>query len=174
MRRFVPGLIVVAVVLAIGPAPASAQKFFAGAGLTSPSGDFGDYAELGWMVNAGFAPWRSADSRATVWAEGVFGSNGHEGDGDDKTNLFGGFGSVTYNLTGNAGAVPYVIGSVGYLVHSFKSGLDSEFDDSEGGIGFGGGAGVGIKKFYLEARYLTAKIEESTTAFIMFTAGITF
>jgi len=171
MRRLVPGLVTFALILVLGPTPASAQKFFVGAGVTVPSGDFGDYAKTGWMVNGGFAPWRSADNRATIWAEGLFGSNSFEGAGDNSSNLYGGLGSFTYNVTGEASAVPYVIGSVGYLMQSFESGTNS---DSEGGLAFGGGAGIGIQRFYLEARYLTASIQESTTAFLQFSAGITF
>jgi|CXWL01.1.fsa_nt_gi hypothetical protein len=173
MRRSVLSAALLLTGFALATAPLSAQGFV-GAGLSMPSGDYGNYAKSGWVVNAGFRPYQSADKRMSIWAEGLYGSNKHDGAGDDKTNLFGGFGSITYNLTAEASAVPYLIGSAGYLVHSYKSGTSSTFDESSGGVGFGGGAGVGIKKFYLEARYLTAKIEGESTAFIMFTAGITF
>ncbi|MBK9548625.1 MAG: hypothetical protein IPO52_05860 [Gemmatimonadetes bacterium] len=173
MRRSVFSAALLLTGFALATAPLSAQGFV-GAGVTTPMGDFGDGAKMGWVANAGFRPYQSADKRMSIWAEGLYGSNKHDGAGDDKTNLFGGFGSVTYNLTAEGSAVPYVIGSAGYLVHSYKSGINSSFDDSAGGFGFGGGAGVGIKKLYLEARYLTAKIDGGTTAFIMFTAGITF
>ncbi|MEI2719815.1 MAG: hypothetical protein V9E87_06685 [Gemmatimonadales bacterium] len=83
-----------------------------------------------------------------------------------------GFGSVTYNLTAEASAVPYVIGSVGYV--SRKGEFAGVSGDAEGAIGFGGGVGVGIKKFYLEARYLTSSKDGNSAPFIMWTAGITF
>ncbi len=173
MRRFALAAGFLTLGLTIGAIPASAQGFVGG-GLSMPTGDYGDYAKSGWVVNAGFRPWQSADKRASIWAEGLYGSNKHDGSSGDKTNLYGGLGSVTYNLTADASAVPYVIGSVGYLIHSYSPGTSGFDSESEGGLGFGGGAGVGVKKFYLEARYLTAKIEGSTTAFIMFTAGYTF
>ncbi len=171
MRRVFLGTLALILSITLTPGTARAQGFV-GAGLTTPSGDYGDYAKTGWAVNAGFRPWMSADERASVWVEGLFGSNKHEGSSGDKTNLFGGFVSGTYSLTAGASANPYVIGSAGYLVHSYKPGTGT--GDSEGAVAFGGGAGVEFSKFYVEARYLTAKIDNETTAFIMFTVGRVF
>lgn len=169
MRRF--ALAAGLLALSLGATSASAQGFVGG-GVTTPMGDFKDGAKLGWVVNAGFRPFQSADKRMSLWAEGLYGSNKWKGTVDGTTTMIGGFGSVTYNLTADASAVPYVIGSVGYLSSKGKSGGVS--GPSEGSLGFGGGVGVGIKKFYLESRYLTSSKNGYTTAFIMWTAGYTF
>lgn len=173
MRRVMLGTLALILSITLTPTVAKAQGFI-GAGATLPSGDYGDYAKTGWAVNAGFRPWMSADERAALWVEGLFASNKHEGSSGDKTNLFGGFASGTYGLTTGGTATPYIIGSVGYLVHSYKPGTSGAGSESEGGLGFGGGAGVEFSKFYIEGRYLTAKIEGSTTAFLMFTFGRVF
>lgn len=174
MRRFMIAASLLTLSLAVTATPATAQKFFVGGGVTMPTSDYKEYAKNGWMLNAGFSPWRSADKRMTIWTEGVFGSNNHEGSGDEKTNLYGGFGSVTYNLTEDAPAVPYLIASVGYLVHQYKAGNTSFGDSSDGAPSFGGGGGVGFGKFYVEGRYFTATIDNDKTSFFLFAAGITF
>ncbi len=171
MRRFAMAAALLTLGLSFGTSSASAQGFV-GAGVTTPMGDFGDAAKMGYAVNAGFRPWQAADKRMSLWVEGLYGANNFKGAVDGKTTMFGGFGSVTYNLTAEASAVPYVIGSVGYT--SFKSKVANVSFDAEGALGFGGGVGVGIKKFYLESRYLTSSKNGGTRAFIMWTAGYTF
>lgn len=169
MRRFVLAAPLFAIALLASSATAQG---FVGAGVTTPMGDFGDGSKLGYAVNAGFRPYQSADKRMSFWLEGLYGANNFKNNVDGKTTMFGGFGSVTYNLTADASAVPYVIGSVGYL--SSKAEVGSVKFDAEGALGFGGGVGVGIKKFYLESRYLTSSKDGATRAFIMWTAGYTF
>ena len=171
MRRFIIGAASLALVLVLG-APSASAQFAVGGGITVPSGDYGDYAKTGWMAEAAFSPFQNADGTFMFWIEGIFGQNKHEGDGDDKTTLFGGFGTATYALTQGASANPYVIGSVGYLNHKYQPATgDSE---SSGGLGFGGGAGLSFGDFWVEGRYMTASIDDATTAFLMFLAGVSF
>ncbi len=171
MRRIVFTAAMLMTGVALVAAPLSAQGFI-GAGVTTPMGDFGDGYKLGFVANAGFRPYQSADKRMSIWAEGLYGQNKLKNDLDGKVTTIAGFGSVTYNLTAEASAVPYVIGSVGYV--SRKGEFAGVSGDAEGAIGFGGGVGVGIKKFYLEARYLTSSKDGNSAPFIMWTAGITF
>lgn len=173
MRRPFLVLATTCTALVLLAAPASAQ-FFVAAGLTLPSGDYGEYAKTGWIANAGVKAWASADERLGAWVEAFYGSNTHDDVDGDKTNLYGGLASLTYNLTTGSTTTPYLIGSVGYMVHQYKSDEFTEFEGSEGGLAFGGGAGIGINTFYVEARYLTASIEDATTAVIALVAGITF
>ena len=172
MRRLLLGGATLAAALLL-LAPLGAQGFVGG-GVTLPSGDYNTYAKPGWMLNAGITPWQSANDRAKLWAEGFFGSNSHDDVDGDKTTLYGGLGSLTYNLTAGGSAVPYLIGSVGYMVHKYSSDEFPDDEGSEGGLTFGGGAGLGLGKFYVEGRYFTASISDATTAFILVAAGITF
>lgn len=170
MRRFFTGAATLAAALVLAAAPANAQ-FFAASALTLPSGDFGDGFKAGWAANAGISIWQNGDERAKVWVEGLYGQNNLDSDIDGKSTMIGGFGSLTYNLTTGGSAVPYLIGSAGYLSQKIEV---ASVDDTEGGFAFGGGAGVGFGKFYLEGRYITASIADGTTSFIMAAAGITF
>ena len=173
MRKVVIASSLLALGLTLGSAPVAAQ-FYVGGYATMPSGDYADYAKTGWMAEAGYGFWKSSNDRLTLWVSGSYGSNSHEGDAGDKTNLLMGLGSVTFNLTANPDAGPYLLGHVGYLSHMYKPGDDDFESASEGGLAFGGGLGDGCNKFWVEARYITASIEESTTAFIMIGAGISF
>ena len=171
MRRFVLAASLLTLSLAVTATPATAQGFI-GAGLTTPMSDFGEGYKMGWAINGGFRPYQSADKRMSIWAEGLYGQNKLKNDLDGKVTTMAGFGSVTYNLTADGSAVPYVIGSIGYV--SRKGEFAGVSGDSEGAIGFGGGAGVGIKKFYLEARYLTSSKDGNSAPFVLWSAGYTF
>jgi hypothetical protein len=174
MRRFLIGASTLALAITLGTTSASAQ-FFVGAGATLPSGDYGDYAKTGWLVNAGVEAWRSASGKLAIFAEGLFGSNSHDDVDGDKTNIYGGLGSVTYGLgSQDASMSPYLIGSAGYLVHQYKSTEFAEFEGSDGGVAFGGGAGLFFDPAFVEARYMTFSVDGESTAFIFVGAGFTF
>jgi len=171
MRRSLIGISSLALGLVLAAAPAQAQFFVAG-GLTMPSGDFGDAYKAGWMANAGASLKSFANGRANLWVEGMYTENKVDGTSDAKSTIIGGLGSVTYNLTAGSNTTPYLIGAVGYLSQKLSI---NDFSSTEGGIGFGGGAGVSFNKFYIEGRYMTASLHEDvSTSFLMATVGILF
>lgn len=172
MRRSVIGAASLALGVALGAAPLPAQ-FFAGAYATLPSGDFADYAKTGWMAEAGYGFWQGANDRLTLWGAAGYGSNSHEGSAGDKTNLLTVAAEATYSLTASESGA-YLIGTLGYMRHTYSPGNDAFDSESEGGISFGGGAGWSFGKFWVEGRYATASIENSTTAFLMLGAGVSF
>jgi hypothetical protein len=172
MRRFA----LVAAALTLGltatSAPSVSAQGFVGAGVTTPMGDFGDGYKLGWAVNAGFRPYQSADERMSIWLEGLYGSNSLKNDLDGKATTFGGFGSLTYNLTTGSTTTPYVIGSLGYI--SRKAEVASVKFDAEGAFAYGAGVGVGFNKLYVEARYLSSSKDGFSAPFVLWTVGYTF
>jgi hypothetical protein len=158
----------------LGTSSASAQ-FFVGGYATLPQSDFKDYANTGWMAAAGYKAFTSADERFGLWVEGDYGSNKHEGDDNEKTNILMGLLTPVYNITSGGSATPYLLGSVGYLSHMYKAGDSGYGNESDGGIVFGGGLGVGFgDKFWADARYMTASINGYKTAFLMIGAGTSF
>ncbi|HET9066896.1 MAG TPA: hypothetical protein VFN22_13845 [Gemmatimonadales bacterium] len=171
MRRSLIGISSLALGLVLAAAPANAQFFVAG-GVTLPSGDFGDAYKAGWMANAGVSVKAFANGRANLWAEGLYGQNKVDGTSDAKSTIMGGLGSVTYNLTAGSTTTPYLIGAVGYLSQKISF---NNTNTTEGGIGFGGGAGVSFNKIYIEGRYMTASLfDDVQTSFLMATVGILF
>lgn len=173
MRRFVAAGLALVAALALTAAPAQAQgNFWVGGAAVLPSGDFGDGFKTGFGANVGFRFFQSADERLNVWAEGLVALNDGDSDViDAKSTVFGGFGSVSYTLTGSGNTQPYVIGSLGYISQKIEV---ASVSATEGGLGFSGGLGLSFGKIDVEARYWSASIADGTTAFLTLGAGIAF
>ena len=172
MRRLVIGASTLAAALVLGAAPASAQ-FYVGAYAVIPSGDFGDVAKTGWAAEAGFQLFESANEKLSLYVSGGYGQNKSSDDvvEADFTQIMG-LGHVVYDLTAGGSATPYLIGSAGYLSQKIEVGDASE---TEGGIVFGGGIGLGFSsRFWVEGKYMTASINDETTSFIMLGGGVSF
>jgi hypothetical protein len=125
------------------PTQASAQGVFLGGGATFPTGDYGDYADAGWMAEAGLS-FPIGEQGIFIFADGLYGSNGHSDHDGDKTNLLGGFLGLEKMFANEAGAGPFIFGEVGFLRHSYKSDEYPEWEEDDTGFAFGGGAGYSI------------------------------
>lgn len=171
MRRILTGAASLALALTLGTSSASAQ-FFVGGYATMPQSDFKDLAKTGWMAAVGYKAIASEDGRYGLWVEADYGSNKHDDDSGDKTNIMMGLVTPSYNLTTGGTATPYLLGSVGYLNHQYKP----ETGDSEnsGSLVFGGGLGVGFDMFWIDGRYMTSSKDGFNTSFLMIGAGVTF
>lgn len=170
MRRLVIGASSLAAALVLGAAPASAQ-FYIGAYASLPSGDFGDAANTGFMAEVGVQLFESANEKLSFYVSGAYGMNGTDSDDVDFTQIMG-LGHVVYDLTSGASATPYLIGSAGYL--SLKTEV-GDASNTEGGLAFGGGVGLGFSsRFWVEGRYMTASIEDATISQLLIGGGVSF
>jgi len=139
MRRLLLPSLVAALTLTLSGDLSAQASVFLGGGLTIPTGEYSDYAKTGWNGFGGVL-FAVGEAGLAVGAEGFFGSNSHDYEGD-KTNLYGGMGLVSYSIDTGSSAAPFVFGGVGYMTHSYKS---DDFPDDEGSAsglaaGFGGG-----------------------------------
>lgn len=136
------------------PAQSQTTLYIAG-GASFPTGDFGEYADTGWMGAVG-AIFGLGDSGFGVGGEFFYGQNNHsveDFDLNSKTSPYGAMAIVDYAF-GEPGTVrPYVFGGLGVLVHRFSAdGFDSE---SESQFGYQFGAGVGLPMgLFFEGRYM--------------------
>lgn len=150
--------------------PLQAQGVFLGGGVTIPTGDFGDFADTGWMTTGGFSV-DIGDSGASAGLEGFYGQNNHETEGE-KTNPYGAMGFLLYRVGNPSRVGPYVFGGAGILVHDFSSAGES-VSDTNFGYEFGAGLDfpfadrVGL---WLEGRWMGA----SDTNFFGILAGLGF
>ena len=168
MRRLMIGAASLCFALVLATSSASAQ-FYVGAGVTMPSGDYGEYAKTGWMAAAGYGIWSSSDEKLSFWVEGAYGSNSHDDEDDAKTNVMMGSGWIYYSLgDSEASMVPYIGAGGGYLNHQYKVG---DFSESFGQAMFAGAGGVTFGDAFVEARYINGTDE---TTFLMFTLGYIF
>lgn len=173
MRRLVIGASTLATLLVVAP-PVEAQFFVSGSA-TIPTGEYGDFAKTGWMAGAGFRAWQSADMKLGLWLVGEYGSNTHDDDSGDKTNLMSGGGWLSYVLGSNpdASVTPFVVAGGGYLNHQYSPDVgDSEnFGQAFAGGGIGLGFGKEGKGPWILATYRHGFDE---TTFLAVGAGWTF
>jgi len=162
-KRFGVLLAIVGFLVVVGPASAQYVQF--GAGI--PTSDYGDYADTGWLLAGG---WQFIDAGpVTLGPEVLYGSNGHTGS-DDKTNLFGANAVVELGFGEDNPVSPFIFGTLGWLSHKFSP--DTGDSDTGSGISFGGGAGIGLAVgLYVEGRFLTASIDDLTTAIFAISLG---
>ncbi len=155
--------------------PLSAQWVWLGGGATFPTSDYGDFANTGYNFMAGVGA-NVGTSGLNVGAEGFYGQNNHDTDGD-KTTPYGFLGSVGYNVSGpDADRSVYVFGTLGALWHKFSSETLPATDDSEAGFAYGGGAGyffpLGGVDGWIEGRFTQASISGANTQYFAINAGI--
>lgn len=162
----------VALSLFLLPSVVSAQMFaFLGGGGTFPTGDFGEYANTGWIASGGVGIPVGPPGLAVV-IEGFYGQNNHSDVDGDKTNPYGAMVEVDYAF-GTPGSIqPYLLGGVGLLVHKYSTNIAS-FSGSESQFGYTAGAGAvvplgGALGIYGEGRYWGS----SDTAFLGVLVGL--
>ena len=152
-RRLLPTCILLCLLLV--PAAAAGQAFgFLGAGVTFPTGDYGDYAKTGWLGSAGVG-FPIGDAGLAVGAEAFYGQNNHDYKGD-KTHPYGALGFVQYGFGDMEALHPYVLGGAGLMVHKYSS--DTFKNDSDTKFAYTFGAGLsyplgGTTGLYGEGRY---------------------
>jgi hypothetical protein len=178
-----------AVSLLVVPNQLSAQSIFLGGGATFPTGDYGDYADVGWLAEAGFSL-ALGDGPWSALVTGIYGGNGHSydeatpepyGSDDDKTSLLGGLVGVEYSFSEAREAGPFLFGEVGLLRHKYEPADDGPTpepygEESETGFAFGGGIGYSVPfgrvSGYALARYLNGRFDDGNTAFFGVMAGV--
>lgn len=173
-RRF-SLLLCAAALLAVPAGAARAQAgFFVAGGPSIPLGDYGDFAQTGWMAFGGVhlgLPLVPVKFRA----EGMYGQNAHEGPSTEKTALYGGMANVIFQVGPPLVPVkPYIIGGAGYLNHHYSPGDAGGASTDEWKVVWGGGVGVSVSLLvvgaFVEARYL----KRNDTSFLPITVGLRF
>ncbi|MFW6088845.1 MAG: outer membrane beta-barrel protein [Gemmatimonadota bacterium] len=149
------------------PQTANAQSVFVLAGLSSPTGDYGDIADTGWLGAVGVT---FPVGEAGLWAgaEGLYGQNGFA-NSDENAKLFSAMGILGYDIPTESSVSPYLFGGLGLM--SLSNG------DSESGFGWQLGGGVGFETDgnispFVEARYQSASIGDEPTDLTVSVFGI--
>jgi len=151
-----------ALLLFAAPAATQAQWVWAGAGLSVPTGDFGDVTDTGWLgtVGVGFP---IGESGLGVSAEGFYGQNNAseeaEALGLDKANIYGVMGNVGYRLGDPESVGAYLFAGAGLLAAKASPTTGESETDSNFGYQFGAGVDVpvgGSVGVWVEGRYMGA------------------
>lgn len=170
-RRRSISLFALAAICAAPIARASAQSsplsWTLGGGALAPSGDFGTYANTGWIGYAGLAKRLAANPRLLVEASVFYGHAAHDGPYGDATNIPGASAGLRYEL-GTGTVKPYLAASAGFLQHRYDPGSTGDVAESEtkpfGAIG----GGLMFGRIFVDARFAGA----SGTSFMPLSAGV--
>lgn len=166
MRRLV---LLAALSLLLLPAATAAQvRLMAGAGLSTPIGDFGDVADPGWHLRGGLqlgVPSIPVGLRA----DGAYHSFG-QASSLPRMHMLSGALSVVLTLPG-VGIVPYFLGGVG----AYRTSVENSGATSNGGfhgafgVNIGGALGFGG---FAEVRLVNVNGDVADSRFVTATVGI--
>lgn len=156
-----------ALTLAVAPSGVDAQpRLMAGVGVSTPFGDLGDTAGVGWHAGAGLQL-GFPTLPVALRADGAYHSFGEESPAP-KASLLGGALSMVINLPG-VGLVPYFLGGVGMYRTSVDGfdpvsdpGFHGAFGVNIGALGFGG---------FGEVRFVNVNGDGSSSRFVTATIG---
>jgi hypothetical protein len=174
MKRIVSLAVVASALAVVAPGAVRAQAtIILGAGATIPMSEYADYAKLGWLGHAGVE--FPAATNVAVGVHGFYGSNSHDYAGD-KTNLYGGVGTVGYTIPTSGSVMPQIWGGAGYMVHSYKSEDFPAFEGSDGSLAALVGAGLGFPlgsvAAALNVYFLTGFGENDETRYLGIDLGV--
>ena len=174
MKKALLALVVLLPSLALpSPTQGSAQGVYIGAGLSIPTGDYGDYHDNGFLGVGGIS-FDAPMEGFSIFGEGFWGRNSITDTDGDVTNPYGLMGGLLYDFSEEDSPGFYAFGQAGLMVHRYSS--DEFGDESDSGFGYGGGAGFSFPmeevSFWVEGRYMGASIDGETTSFIGLMAGI--
>lgn len=156
------------------PSQAQTTLYISGGG-SFPTGDFGDYADTGWMV-AGGAMFGIGSAGLSAGVDLFYGQNNHsveEIDLNSKTTPYGAMGVLLYSFQTGSSISPYVFGGAGVLVHRFSADDIGSESDTQFGYQFGAGLGFpigGTTELYAEGRYMGS----ADTKYFAALAGLAF
>jgi opacity protein-like surface antigen len=170
--RSLRGLLAATALLAAVTTTAEAQsRFGVTAGISSPMGDFGDVADLGFTVGAQYAmPLSGAVGLRFNGDYSRFGANGV----DANWSLLGAMANLTYDINTESGFKPYLLGGLGF----YNVDLDLAGVDSESELAWNVGAGYNFKwgerNLFAEIRYLSIQTEGDAITTLPVVIGFRF
>lgn len=143
-------------------------QYALGVGATIPTGNFGDAARPGWMLAAGWSPWAATSPAVRLWLQGYYGENAAADANQSASSLaMAGIGLSFKPLPASVKPSPYLIGALGYLRHRNANGASYA-------MYVGAGAGIAVRRHWLQARYQVARPESGSLGFVLVAAGTSF
>ena len=166
-------------VVAAAAAPAAAQdaagtravQLGVQGGISMPMGDFGDAADMGFLVagTLGMTP-----AALPVGLRFDVGYQSWGGEGDLSFSGIHGMGSAVFTIATEGGMRPYLLGGLGVYRMKVDIGV-ADATETDLGIHFGGGIDIPLSGMssYVEARY-TNVFGDGDMSFIPIVFGIRF
>jgi len=158
-----------AFLLLLVPSVAQAQpRFMGGVGLSSPLGDFGSVAGVGWNANAGIQL-AIPSIPIALRADGAYHAFGEDTPGA-KVRMLTGALSAVFVLPG-VGLGPYLLGGIG----AYRRGVADEDGITDGGFQAAFGVNIGEETGFggfAEVRFANVNAEGGDIRFVTASIGI--
>lgn len=178
MKRVALSLAALVAIAGAGSLSAQGVRFGIGGGLLLPLSDYKTGDKSGFLVGADGTYWLTGGMAGIRIDASYSQTSEASGITPHKTKMIGGMAELVYAMGKNADpARPYVFGGVGLFNVKLSAG---GADTSETKVGFGGGAGVAFKlgpsstRLFVEGRYATVKVFDTTLPSIGIKAGVRF
>lgn len=166
--------------LSLGASMLSAQnvKIGVSGGMLLPMSDYKTGDKAGFVFGADGTYWLTGNQIGIRLDASYSQTSEKSGITAHKTKMLGGMGELVYAFMTPADQVrPYVFGGVG--LYNVKLSIGTA-DTSETKVGFGGGAGLALKvgtgstRVFVQGRYMSVKVFDTTLPSLGITAGIRF
>ncbi len=173
--RSIRGLVAATLLVAAAATVAEAQmqsasRFGISAGISSPMGDFGDFADLGFIVGGQFST--GLGEKLTLRINVDFSSYGASSPGSGDVTLIGGIANIVLPITTQSELKPYVLGGVG-MVNAKADGSDSRTELAfNGGIGFN--FNMANRVWFTEVKFVSVQTDGSSTTYLPVVLGLKF
>ncbi len=171
IRGLVAAILLIAAATTVAEAQTqSASRFGISAGISSPMGDFGDFADLGFIVGGQFST--GLGERLMLRINVDFSSYGASSPGSGDVTLIGGIANILLPITTQSELKPYVLGGVG-MVNAKADGSDSRTELAfNGGIGFN--FNMANRVWFTEVKFVSVQTDGSSTTYLPVVLGLKF
>lgn len=177
IRGLVAATLLVAVTATVSQAQMkSASRIGISAGIAAPMGDFGDVADLGFVVGG---QWSTGLGEKLMLRINVdvsrYGINPDLADGNFL--LIGGMANIVFPVPTESGFKPYLLGGVG-MTNSKANVTGGGGGDSSTDLAFNGGAGfnfmMGSHTWFTEVKFVSVQTDGTSLTYVPVTLGIKF
>ena len=177
--RSIRGLVAATALLAVAATAAQAQmasssRFGINAGISSPMGDFGNEADLGFTVGAHFTTGLGEKLRLRINVD--LSRYGLPSGTDGNWMLIGGMANLVLPITTASGFKPYVLGGLGMT--NTKLDVTGFFNASSTDLAFNGGVGyefdMGSRAWFVELKYVSVQGDGGSLDYLPIVLGLKF
>lgn len=170
-RSVVSGAALLCSILVL-PLGLSAQSVFVLGGAAVPTGDYGDFADVGWMVSGGVT-FDVGEGGLFAGVEGLYSRSGTELE-DVSSKPYSAMGFLGYDLPTGGAVTPYLYAGAGIQGVTVSAAGES---DSESAFGYQFGAGLsfgtsGNVSPLVEVRYQGSGDEDVDLNFVGIAGGV--
>ncbi|MDH5235012.1 MAG: porin family protein [Gemmatimonadota bacterium] len=177
--RSIRGLVAATLLVAVAATASQAQMaktshFGLSGGISAPMGDFGDAADLGFIVGGQWSTGLGEKLNLRINVD--LSRYGLPSGVDGNWMLIGGIANIVYPIATESGLKPYVLGGLGMI--NSKATITGFGDASSTDLAFNGGIGfdftMGSRSWFTEVKYVSIQADGASVNYVPVVLGIKF